>query len=230
MLYAVVLDFEGGLAKTHPQHYEAYRQVLALEGIELGEADYYAKYLGFDDRAGFRAVLTDYGREASDEKIDQLIEAKSTVFPEVVDRQPVLFDAAVHCVTRLRSRVPLAIASGALREDIEVVLRGTPIADSFDVIVGAGPAVRSKPAPDPYARAVALLQQHGLVPDEPDAPERCVAIEDSRWGIQSARAAGLACIAVTTSYRAPELAEANLVVDTLDEVTVDTLTALVVPA
>ena len=69
---------------------------------------------------------------------------------------------------------------------------------------------RSKPAPDPYAAAIARL---GV------APSAAVAIEDSQWGLTSARAAGLRAIGITTSYPASALGLAHTVVDSLDEVT-----------
>jgi beta-phosphoglucomutase-like phosphatase (HAD superfamily) len=74
---------------------------------------------------------------------------------------------------------------------------------------------------------VALLQQQGLVPGGAEAAAGCVAIEDSKWGIQSAKAAGLPCIAVTTSYPAAELQEADLIVDSVNALTLDGLEALV---
>ena len=97
---------------------------------------------------------------------------------------------------------------------------------AFEVVVGAEHTPRSKPHPDPYALAVRLLQERGRVPSGPAAVAGCVAIEDSRWGIQSAKAAGLRCIAVTTSYGARDLTEADLVVDSLDEVSLPQLAAL----
>ena len=77
-------------------------------------------------------------------------------------------------------------------------------------IVASGDTPASKPAPDPYLRAAAL---HGR---EPGA---CVAIEDSKWGIESARTAGLACIGITQTYPRSELSGASHIVDSLDELT-----------
>ena len=52
---------------------------------------------------------------------------------------------------------------------------------------------------------------------------RCVAIEDSRWGLESARGAGLRCVGVTNSYPAHELRDAELVVSGLDALTLEQL-------
>jgi beta-phosphoglucomutase-like phosphatase (HAD superfamily) len=106
---------------------------------------------------------------------------------------------------------PLAIASGAIRPEIERVLARESLAAFFPVIVAAGDTPASKPAPDPYARAVALLSAAAGVEIPPGD---CVAIEDSRWGLDSARAAGLRTVAVTHTYSAESL-RADAIVDDL---------------
>jgi len=229
MLHAVIFDFDGVLADSEPLHYEAFRRVLAAHGIELGRAEYYAKYLGFDDAGAFRAVLADRSRPQDAGGIDALVREKLDLFPAVLDGRHVLFPGAVECVTRLAARMPLAIASGALSHDIHLILDGSGLRDAFPVIVGADHTARSKPDPEPYARALALLQDQGLVPAGVGAAARTVAIEDSKWGLQSARGAGLRTVAVTTSYPRADLGEADLVVDDLAEVSIEGLEALVAP-
>jgi mannitol-1-/sugar-/sorbitol-6-phosphatase len=106
------------------------------------------------------------------------------------------------------------------------VLRGTGLRERFRTVVAAEHTPRSKPHPDPYRRALEILREQGAL--AADAPARhVVAIEDSVWGLQSARDAGLRTVAVTTSYRAEELGMADLVVPSLDAVTVEALDALV---
>src|SRR5262249_18057227 len=112
--------------------------------------------------------------------------------------------------TRLAAEWPLGIASGAARPEIEAALRGRRLDRHFKFIVAAGETAAGKPAPDPYARAATL---HGV------APETCVAIEDSRWGIEAAKAAGLWCIGITHTYPVAELFEADVIVTSLDELT-----------
>jgi beta-phosphoglucomutase-like phosphatase (HAD superfamily) len=92
--------------------------------------------------------------------------------------------------------------------------------------VAAGETPRSKPAPDPYARAIELLQELGAVPVNGRAARGSIAIEDSHWGLASARAAGLRCIGVATSYAALELSAADLVVASLEEIDLPRLSAL----
>jgi beta-phosphoglucomutase len=228
MLHAIVFDFDGVLADSEPLHFEVFRQVLAEAGITLTPEAYYSKYLGYDDLGAFQAVLRDEGRPHDAAAVASLVAAKADRFPKLVEgRDNVLFPGVAAAVRRFATEVPLAIASGALPHEIELILAGAKLRDAFHVVVGAGDTPRSKPAPDPYARAVELLQAKGLVPAGPDAVSGCVAIEDSHWGIESAKAAGLACIAVTTSYDASELGAADLVVPKVDALSLQQVAALV---
>ncbi len=96
--------------------------------------------------------------------------------------------------------------------------------ECFVTVVGADQTPASKPAPDPYLEAFARLSRHaGRALD----PRRTIAIEDSRWGLESARAAGLRTVAVTTGYPAEALApHADLVVAGLHALDLDTLARL----
>jgi beta-phosphoglucomutase-like phosphatase (HAD superfamily) len=227
MLHAIVFDFDGVLADSEPLHFEVFRRVLAEVGITLTEEIYYSKYLGYDDVGAFHAVLRDSGRASDAGAVQTLVAAKGDLFPRLVDGKDVLFPGVAASVRRFAAERPLAIASGAFPHEIELILAGASLRDAFQVVVGAGDTARSKPAPDPYARAVALLQARALVPDGADGVSGCVAIEDSKWGIQSAKAAGLPCVAVTSSYPTEELGEADLVVDSVNTLTIDALEAVI---
>jgi beta-phosphoglucomutase len=136
----------------------------------------------------------------------------------------VLFPGAADAVRRAAALVPVAIASGALGAEIRRVLEREQLAGCFAAIVAAEDTPVSKPAPDPYLRAVSLLSQAcgGTL-----AAADCVAIEDSRWGLESARAAGLRTVAVTNSYEASALADgADLVIPSLESLDLAALARL----
>ena len=211
MLRAVVFDFDGVLADSEPLHFRAYRDVLGEEGITLAEADYYAKYLGYDDVGAFAAMAADRGLDWSAERIDELVERKARGMEALAHDDSVLFPGAADAVRRLAARCPIAIVSGALRREIERILDHADLTRYFAVIVSAEDAPASKPAPDPYLRAIQLLSAGFAV-----SPAECVAIEDSRWGLESAVAAGFRTVAVTHTYPAPDLAVADAIVPRLD--------------
>src|SRR5204863_8287287 len=134
-------------------------------------------YLGFDDEGAFQQIAADNKLLLGDEEIEMLIAEKSRLFQRLVSSRNVLYPGAVPCAARLGSVWPLGIASGALRDEIELMLRGAGLLDAFRFIVSAGDTDLTKPEPDPYLRAAEL---HGV------PPPACVAIEDSHWGLQSA--------------------------------------------
>jgi HAD superfamily hydrolase (TIGR01509 family) len=136
----------------------------------------------------------------------------------------VLFPGAAEFIRDAAAAVPIAIASGALRREIDEVVDAAGIAGLFSTIVASGDTAESKPSPQPYRLAFErLCEVTGRALD----PRRCVAIEDSRWGLDSARGAGLRCVGVTNSYPARELASAELVAGGLNALTLAALDRLV---
>ena len=207
---AIVFDFDGVLANSEPLHFQALRELLAGRGIALDESDYYARYVGYDDVGVFELLGEEHGWTMGAGTIPGLVEEKSRIFDALIASTDVLFPTALACIDRLAAVYPLGIASGALKHEIVSILRRHDIEDRFKFIVASGDTPQSKPAPDPYRRAAEL---HGL------PPAACLAIEDSKWGIESARAAGLRCIGITTTYAADALDNAEQVIASLDEFT-----------
>ena len=216
-IQGIVFDFDGVLADSEPLHLRVYQEILEPHGIHLDQATYCERYLGFDDEGSFQQIAADYNLMLGDEEIELLIAQKSQRFQQLVSGGGVLYPAAASCVRRLAASWPLGIASGALGAEIDLILRGAGLRDVFRFIVSAGDTELSKPAPDPYLRAAAL---HGL----PAAA--CVAVEDSHWGLQSARSAGMRTIGVTHTYPREALHQADLVVDSLDGITADLVRGL----
>ena len=221
---AVVFDFDGVLADSEPLHLRVYQELLAEEHLTLPPAEYYARYLGYDDVGVFEALARDKGLRIANGRIDELITRKAELFQRRAAAQHVLFPGAAASVQAISAHCPVAIASGALREDIETILRSTQLVSIFSVIVAAGETPQGKPAPDPYARALALLADRHK---STMRPERSVAIEDSHWGLESACAAGFRTIAVTTSYEARALGSSDFIVPDISHVTPELLDRVV---
>jgi HAD superfamily hydrolase (TIGR01509 family) len=219
---AVVFDFDGVIANSEPLHYRGFRDVLAGEGVALEEADYYARYLGFDDAGAFQAIASDRGLDWPRSLVARLVDRKAVRLEELEREASVLFPGARTAIERLSQACTIAIASGALRAEILRVLERERLAHHFTAVVAAEDTPASKPAPDPYLRAVDLLSASA---DIPIRPRDCVAIEDSQWGLQSARVAGLRTVGITHTYPATSLTFAELVVDHLDAVTWERLTS-----
>jgi beta-phosphoglucomutase-like phosphatase (HAD superfamily) len=222
MLQAIIFDFDGVIADSEPLHLRAYQEVLEQAGIELTREDYYSRYLGFDDTGLFYALTTDRHLPVTDAMLDSWIAAKAAIVERLMLRDDVIFPGAVACVQMLASNFPLAIASGALEPEIQIGLRHAGLTDSFKAIASASDGVPGKPAPDLYRLALEKLR--AIVPVDAAS---CIAIEDSQWGLEAAKAAGLRTVAVTHTYPAARLTDADVVVHRLSDITIPQLEALV---
>jgi beta-phosphoglucomutase len=223
-LQAIVFDFDGVIADSERLHLRSYQEILAPEGITISNADYYERYLGYDDVGVFKAVGKDQGVPMNDIRVSELVARKGQRYEALAAAGEMLFPGAADFIRTAAAAVPIAIASGALTHEIEEVLQRAGLRDLFPVIVGADQTERSKPHPDPYRTAFARLRAHS---GRDLVAWRSVAIEDSRWGLVSARGADLRCVAVTNTYSATELrADAELVVPGLHALTLDALDAL----
>lgn len=224
-LAAVIFDFDGVLADSEPVHLHVFQAVLDQVGITLSPEEYYAKYLGYSDRDAFLHVFADRGRSLGDAELEALLTTKQDLFPQAVGDHT-LYPGAAACVATVAARVPVAIASGALRSEIELILDRSDLRHRFPIIVAAGETPRSKPHPDPYARAFELLRDSGRLRGG-STPSDVVAIEDSEWGLQAARSAGLRTLAVLTSYTRDRLPSAEAWLPSIRDVSVEALEALV---
>ena len=153
-----------------------------------------------------------------------LSRARAQRYDELAAAGEMLYPGAAEFIRAAAARVPIAIASGALTHEIEEILERAGLRPLFPVIVGADQTARSKPHPEPYRP-----RSRGLrAPPAALEPWRSVAIEDSKWGLVSARGADLRLVAVTNTYSAAEFREdAELVCAGLKELTLERLDALV---
>ena len=217
MLRAVIFDFNGIIVDDEPIHFELFRKVLEEEGIALTEDDYYARYLGFDDRGAFSFAYRDHGRLLGDHALANLIRRKAVYYQEAIRNHVALFPGVNTLVAGLSQSLPLAVASGALRHEIDTILRTVGLLQYFKTIVSAEDVERGKPEPDIFLKALDGLNAHSSN-TEPIQPGQCVVIEDSKEGVRGARRAGMQCLAVTNSHPANLLTEASATVESLESV------------
>jgi HAD superfamily hydrolase (TIGR01509 family) len=202
---ATLFDYNGVIVDDEHVHLAAFRDVLGPLGITLAEADYWERYLGFDDAGAFRAILEDAGRPAPDVEVHRLIEAKRPCY-EGRARGSLKGFPGIQALIRSRAaRGPVAIVSGALRSEIVLGLELLGVTDAILGIVAAEDAPRSKPDPQGYELGLGLVQKAVTGVER----ERTLVIEDSIAGVQAAKAAGLVCVAVAHSYPEAALVEAG---------------------
>jgi beta-phosphoglucomutase-like phosphatase (HAD superfamily) len=109
----------------------------------------------------------------------------------------------------LHGHFVLGIASGAFRDEIDALLAHARVQRLFTTVVAAEDVRTGKPSPEPFRQALANLNQGGVRRLQ---PAHCVVIEDSPYGITAAHAAGMQCVAVTTSHDRAALAAADAII------------------
>ncbi|HEU5077009.1 MAG TPA: HAD family phosphatase [Polyangiaceae bacterium] len=214
MTFTVTLfDYNGVLVDDEAVHLEAFRDALRPMGVPVAEAAYWDRYIGFDDREGFAAMLQDAGRPAPPELVEELIRAKRPLYLARAERELKSFPGAAQLVRERALRGPVLVVSGALRDEIRLGLTKLAVGDCVQHVVAAEDTSASKPDPEGYELALAWLGEHG----HRDVQRETVVIEDSLAGIAAAKAAGLSCIAVGHSYPLDKLeaSGADLVVPEL---------------
>lgn len=216
-LQAVIFDCDGVLVDTEPLHYEAFQKVLGPLGLGHDYGRYLEHFVGFDDRDAFVHAFEEAGRDLSADLLESLMEAKSAALFKLIEKGAPGFPGVVELVEELRQKgVPMAVASGALRREVEALTESLGLRGAFRTIVGADDVRKSKPDPETYRLAVERLG--GACGAKPLDPPRCIAIEDTPAGISSAKSAGLAVVAVTNSFPAAELTGADKVIGSLSEI------------
>ena len=216
MLRAVIFDFNGIIVDDEPIHFKLFQRVLGEEGITLTEKDYYARYLGFDDRGAFTAGYHENNRSLSESKLAELIARKAGYYQEAIRNHVTIFPGVKSLIADLAPRLPLAVASGALRDEIEAILSTAALLHNFTAIIAAEDVAQGKPEPEIFLKALAALNAQVKNSDRIAAAD-CLVVEDSKEGIRGARRAGMKCLAVSNSHPAEVLQEANAVVTSLEE-------------
>jgi len=217
MLRAILFDFDGVVADNEPIHLAMFQKVLGEIGVSLTEEDYYAKYLGYDDKGCFAAVVEAHGRPAPKALLDDLVARKARLYLEHIRRHLVIFPGVREFVRDAASRHRLAICSGALRHEIQFILDQAGIRKEFEHITSAEDVSRGKPDPEGYLHALASLNQRAPSGHGGLTAEDCLVVEDSIPGIRAAHAAGMKVLAVANTHTIQDLHEADEVVHSLEE-------------
>lgn len=210
--FAVLWDLDGVLVDTSRYHFKAWRRLMAELGRELPEAGFLATF-GQRNIDILRRWLPGIG----DADAGRLSQRKEALFREMLPERIPLLPGAGRLVAELaREGIPQAVASSTSRSNLEEILprSGLPIT----VWVAAEDVSEGKPQPEVFLKAAQSLST---------PPELCVVVEDSVAGVEAARRAGMACVGVATTWPRERLAGADLVVDSLEELSVERLRSLV---
>jgi beta-phosphoglucomutase len=241
MLRAVIFDFDGVITDSEILHFRAFNRVLAPLGAEITMKDYYKTYLGLTDVDCFNLLIREGHLKTDTQKlvlseaegIEELVRQKDQIFKNLAKTEGRIIEGVQGFLKMLRhNSIPMAICSGALLAEIELILEEARLRHFFEVIVSAEQVRKGKPSPDGFLLTLRKLNR-SVIPakagiQNPILPNQCIVIEDSHWGLQAAKAAGMHTVAVTNSYDARQLALAEKIVARLSELSISDLQQLCV--
>ena len=144
---------------------------------------------------------------------------KEQRYRELVEGKLKLLDGVKVLIDDLKKHgFALAIGTSAPRANLDFMLEHKPLGDCFDVYVTGEEVISGKPAPDTFLKAAEKLSMPA---------DRCVVVEDAVAGVQAGKTAGMAVVAVTNTTDRPKLAQADIIVDSLAELSVENFAALI---
>jgi len=204
---AVVFDKDGVLADSEPINLRSARQVFADHGVRL-DADADLEIVGRHPVDYLPRLADRFGIDPSVQR--GMMAEKERLYRALWDAHGAMFAGARDTLEWLRStELRIGIATSGTRAEVDEFLRRFDLARFFDVSLSRDDVSAAKPAPDIY---LACSRRLGV----PTA--QMMVIEDSEFGIRSARAAGAFCVAVRSSLLPPErVAAADLHIDRISE-------------
>jgi beta-phosphoglucomutase len=210
---AVIFDFNGTISDDEGLLAELFQRIFEEVGIAVPASLYFEQFVGFSDSEICRQVLERFGRSGEPGLLDRVVSRRTQLYLEAQRQSPTVLPQAAECVRQIAARVPVAIASGAARVEIEMVLEAAGLRDLFPVLVCLEDVEHGKPHPQGYLVALEQLENHV---GRPLDAARVLAFEDSEQGLRAALAAGMQCIVVAGSAPPRRLAGAACIVDALD--------------
>jgi beta-phosphoglucomutase len=209
MFDTVIFDWDGTLADTRKAIVVSFQKALKEINLEV-PTQYIERRIGIGAYETFREILSAANRRVDEKVVKQLGEQKSKVQIEL-SSEIKLFEGARELLESLQGKVKVGLASMNNRSVIMHLLQINGLADCFDVVLTVESVSRSKPDPEIFLKTAEQLKAK---------PKGCVVFEDSIFGVQAAKSAGMGCVAVTTGvYSGQELAveKPDLIVKTLKD-------------
>lgn len=213
-LQAVLWDLDGVIADTADYHYRAWKEIFAERGFYFKKED----FMQFFGRRHDTIIRFALGNTLSLEEFEAVTERKQQTYRRLVKEHISALPGAIEMIRSLNAAgIPTAIASSAPVPNINIIIEGLGIAGCFQAVASGLEVAQGKPDP-----AIFLLAAEKLgVP-----PAGCCVFEDAVAGVAAAGAAGMKCIAVTNSHPRESLRQADRIVDSLADITLDDIKAL----
>jgi len=202
---AFLFDMDGVITDSMPNHVESWRRIFEKSGIPVSSREILLRE-GERGMVTLESLFAARGRSLSKAETAALLADKEEIFRSLPRSS--LFPGAAELVTELLGRgKKLALVTGTSMAEAEANMP-PDLFGCFHTVVSGDLVCWGKPDPEPYLRAINALRV---------LPGDAVVIENAPYGIQSAREAGIRCVAVTTSLSEQELQGADRIVKNLRE-------------
>jgi beta-phosphoglucomutase len=226
VLKAILFDFNGVIINDESIHGELIDDLLLSDNLSPLGKDFWQVSIGRSDRSCIPELWQLRGRSIDAKTLDKLIAKKSIAYRQRLEELDILpiYPELVEFVDSLHtSGYKLAVVTGAMRSEVDLVLSRSGITRYFETIVAADDIINSKPDPEGYLLAVDRLNK--LDPNLNLLPSECLAIEDTFPGIQAVKSAGMQVCAIAHTYPFHMLQRlANWTVDRFSDLELDRVT------
>jgi len=209
---AILFDMNGVLVDDEHLQEEAFRQTLAKLNVPLSAEDYITFFIGKTDRKGFEDYLQSLHMVHD---ISSLVQQKGKEYENLASGGIQGYPGVKEFVgAAVQKGLHLAVVTSSMKNEAVSVLAGLGLTDFFSAIVAADDVENGKPDPEGYLKGAAAL-----VVD----PKECIVVEDAPSGIEAARSAGMACVAVVNTHAANKLSAADMITEELSAALIDEL-------
>jgi len=211
----VIFDLDGVLVDTGWAHKQSWYDLAEKEGFGMSDEFFYSTF----GMQNYQIIPMLLGQEVSAEEVDRLSDWKEQRYRELITEKLTLANGAKELLDDLKNEgFLLAIGSSAPRANLDLILERLQVQTFFDVYVTKEDVSKGKPAPETFLKAAEKLALPA---------GRCVVVEDAVQGIEAGKAAGMRVVAITTTRNRADLAEADLVVDSLAELRAEDFVKLI---
>jgi beta-phosphoglucomutase len=208
----VIFDMDGVLIDTYQAHFQSWQQMTAAAGLTMTEEQFKPTF----GRTSRETIASLWGQQLAANEIAALDARKEAIFRQIIARDFPAMAGAVRLLDALaEAGFAMALGSSAPPDNVEMALDRLGKRDLFSAVVTGSDVSRGKPDPQVFQIAAARLHL---------PPQHCAVVEDAALGVQAARQAGAAAIGLVSTGRTREsLAQADLIVDRLDQLTPATI-------
>ena len=204
---SVIFDMDGVITNTMPDHYLAWREILQQAGIRATHLDIYSRE-GQPGLHSLKEIFRQYGKKFDKIFAKELLKNKEEIFKKIA-RARFINGSRAFVKSLYRQKFRLALVTGTSRREVHRILPKN-LYNLFEVIITGNDVKHGKPHPEPYLKALKGLNLKS---------SQSVVIENAPFGIQSARRAGIRCLALETSLPSSYLKEASFIFKSIKDMT-----------